>query len=132
MKSKNTIQQIENAYNAISGICEENIYDEQNLYHKTYEKIKNASSILLNNAMRLSRGQSSLIKSTNKILTIQDINTLMFKIYQILSSVEFSQTKEAEISKCISECNLNPKDILVLTPSREEQCVKIQALLNNL
>ncbi|MBO5037971.1 MAG: hypothetical protein J6C85_00735 [Alphaproteobacteria bacterium] len=127
-----TINIIKQLNTCISDICEENIYDTQNLYHKTYEKIKNASDTLLNNAMRLSRGQQGLIKTSDKALTLTDIKALMTNIYQTMASVDFLKNKEKEIRTCILEYHINPEDILVAMPSNKIQYLNAKTLLDNL
>ena len=111
-KIMQTIKVIEQLNTAVSEICEESIYDKQNLYCKTYEMIKNVSDMLLYNAMRMNRGQSGIIKKSDKDLTLEDIKALMTKIYSTMSSVDFLKNKEKEIRTYISEAHINPKDIL--------------------
>ncbi|MBP3687577.1 MAG: hypothetical protein J6J35_04330 [Alphaproteobacteria bacterium] len=132
MEEKSLIAHLEYMNTGISEICEEHIFEEQAFYHKTYEKIKNASDSLLNNAMRLSRGQSLLIKSTDKMLTLQDIDTLMLKIYQTMVSPKLVKTKEKEIRNYLTQYHINPESILLATPSKEEQYFNAQTLLNHL
>lgn len=127
-----TINIIKQLNTCISDICEENIYDTQNFYHKTYEKIKNASDTLLNNAMRLSRGQQGLIKTSDKALTLADIKTLMTNIYQTMASVDFLKNKEKEIRAYILEYHINLEDILVAMPSDKIQYLNAKTLLDNL
>jgi len=112
-----TIEQIEMINEYIEDECQEYLYYAPNINKKIFERIKNASSTLLNNAMRLLRNQTPIIESEKGLLNLENTAKLMFKIYQELKTTDFPIIKENKIKNIIQEeFHLNPNNLLLPYP----------------
>ena len=117
------IKQIEFINECIDEECQEDLYYTPRANSLIAERIRNASLLLLNNAMRLLRNQTPIIKSA-KPFTIIDTKDLMLKIYQIMLSADFLVIKENKIRNIMqNDYVLNPSELLQPNPSfyTEEQ-----------
>ena len=124
------IKQIEYINECISDACQENLFYTPRANRLISERIRNASLMLLNNAMRLIRNQSPIIKS-EKPLSLTQTKDLMFKMYQIMLSVEFLITKENKIRNIMqNEYALNPDDLLQPNPSFTQDELKNLRILH--
>jgi len=124
------IKQIEFINECIDEECQENLYYTPRANSLIAERIRNASLMLLNNAMRLLRNQSPIIKSA-KPLTIADTKDLMLKMYQIMLSADFLVTKENIIRKMMqNDYTLNPLELLQSNPSFYTEELKNLKLLH--
>ena len=124
------IKQIEFINECISDECQENMFYTPRANGLISERIRNASLLLLNNAMRLIRNQSPIIKS-EKPLTLTQTKDLMFKIYQIMLSADFLITKENKIRSIMqNDYTLNPNDLLQPNPSFYTEELKTLYLLS--
>lgn len=125
------IEQIEFIQESIEDECQEYLYYWPHANKCIYERIKNASFSLLNNALRIFRNQTPLIKTKSRPLTIERTRDLLFKIYQTILTSDFPIKKEERIKKIMySEFSLIPEDILKLTPTTEHEYFKNVAILN--
>ena len=125
------IKQIEFINDCINEECQENLFYTPKANRLTSERIRNASLLLLNNAMRILRNQTPMIKAEKQPLTIQKTKDLMLKIYQIMLSLDFPIIKENKIRKIMqNEFDLNPNDLLQPNPSFAQEELKNLKLLN--
>ena len=124
------IKQIEFINECISDECRENLFYTPRVNSLISERIRNAALMLLNNAMRLLRNQSPIIKS-EKTLTLTQTKDLMFKIYQIMLTADFLITKENKIRNIMqNEYALNPSELLQPNPSFAQDELKNFKLLH--
>lgn len=133
MKTDNwaLIKQIEFIKEAIEDECQEYLYYQPYTNKCIYERIKNASSTLLYNALRLFRNQTPLIKTQTGSLTIENTKDLLFKMYQIMLTTDFPIHKENKIKTIMyKEFALNSEDLLQTTPTIEQEYFKNLAILN--
>lgn len=111
------IKQIEFINECIDEECQENLYYTPRANSLIAERIRNGSLLLLNNAMRLLRNQTPIIKSA-KPFTIIDTKDLMLKMYQIMLSADFLVIKENKIRRIMqNDYTLNPSELLQPNPS---------------
>ena len=111
------IKQIEFINDCIDEECQEDLYYTPRANSLIAERIRNASLMLLNNAMRLLRNQTPIIKSKTPF-TIADTKDLMLKMYQIMLSADFLVIKENRIKNIMQDdYTLNPAELLQPNPS---------------
>ena len=111
------IKQIEFINECIDEECQEDLYYTPRANSLIAERIRNASLLLINNAMRLLRNQSPIIKSKTPF-TVANTKDLMLKIYQIMLSADFLVIKENKIRKIMqNDYTLNPDELLQQNPS---------------
>jgi len=111
------IEQIEMLNESIEDECQEYLFYTPGANRRIYERIKNASDMLLNNAMRLVRAQSPIIKPKQGELSLESTRNLMFKIYKELMSSDFPIIRENRIKKIMQEeFYLNPDELLLTYP----------------
>ncbi len=125
------IKQIELIDEYITDECQEYLYylPKNNIH--IFERIKNASTILVNNAARILRNQTPLIKTKNNSLTLEQIRDLMMKMYKIILTNDCPVIKEDKIKKIIEdEFFIKASDLLQQNPSRETEYIKNRLLLN--
>ena len=134
MKTNNwtLIEQIEFIKESIEDECQEYLYYQPHSNKCIYERIKNASTSLLYNALRIFRNQTPLIKTQTKTpLTIERTKDLMFKIYQTLLTTDFPVHKENRIRTIMhNEFALDPEELLQLNPTMEQEYFKNLAILS--
>ena len=112
-----TIEQLEMLNECIEDECQEYLFYTPGANRRIYERIKNASDMLLNNAMRLVRAQSPIIKPKQGELSLESTRNLMFKIYKELMSSDFPIIRENRIKKIMQEeFYLNPDELLLTYP----------------
>lgn len=128
----NIIKQIELLNEYITDECSEYLYYQPRYNGKIFEKIKNASTMLLNNSMRLVRNQKALIyKEDKKELTIEETKEILFKMYQIIIQPEMPINKEDKIKKMMRDnYNLNSDKLLQNNPPIALQEIRNRLLLN--
>lgn len=127
----NLIEQIELINDYIDEECQEYLYYLPQSNRCVFERIRNASMMLLNNAMRLLRNQTPIIKSATKPLTIERTKELMLKIYQTMIISEFPIIKENKIKKLMKEeFAVNPEELLRVNPPANKEEERIKILLN--
>ena len=125
------IRQIELINDYIDEECQENLFYTPRGNSRVFEHIRNASLILLNNAMRLIRNQTPMIKSKVEPLTLQRTKELMFRMYQITQLTDFPIIKENKIKKLMEdEYTINADELLKDNPSNDAEEIKIRLLLN--
>lgn len=129
----NLIKQIELIHEYISDECQEYIYYVPKGSNNVSQKIINASSTLVNNAMRILRNQKPLLYDENaKPLTLEQIKNMMFKIYQVVLTAKIPVKKENILRKILKEdFAINPDNLLQPNPSMEREEYKIAMLLNH-
>ena len=129
----NLIKQIELINEYIFDECQEYLYYAPRGNSNIFEKITNASTTLINGAMRLLRNQKPLLYDKNSIpLTVEQIKNIMFKIYQVIITSEIPIKKETILRKIMKDdFALNPDDLLQTNPSMEKEEYKISLLLDN-
>ncbi len=103
------------ANSVINNYCLSGLYDETDIYQKTYQKITNLSNTLLNTAIRLSKGQKPLLY-TKKLLSVKDIERCMKELCQILSTPDFMPIMEKNIFNLIRRYSLCPAEIFIENP----------------
>lgn len=112
-----TIEQIEMIKEYIEDECQEYIFYTPGANRRIYERIKNASDILLNNAMRILRNQTPIITTQQKTLNLENTKKLMFKMYKVLMTSDFPIIKENKIRKIMQEeFHLNSNELLLTYP----------------
>ncbi len=126
------IKQIELFNEYIADECSEYLYYQPRYNSRVFEKIKNASMLLVNNAMRILRNQNALIYTEEKkALTVEDTKEILFKIYQIILLSEMPINKENKIRKMIKDdFKINPDRILQSNQPTALQEVRNRLLLN--
>lgn len=125
------IRQIELINDYILEECQENLFYAPRSNSCVFERIRNASMMLLNNATRLLRNQSPLIKSKAAPLTLEKTKELMFKMYKIIMISDFPIIKENKIKKVMeNEFAVNPNELLLENPSDEIEEKKVHIILN--
>ena len=125
------IQQLEFIDNCIKDECEGYLFYRPKSNSDIFDRIRNASNMLLNNALRMMRNQQPIIKSCPQALTLEQTKDLMFKIYKNIMAPEFPVIIENKIKKMMAtEFLLNPDELLKNTPSIETEYVKNLAILN--
>ena len=126
------IKQIELLDEYITDECSEYLYYQPRYNSKIYEKIKNASTLLVNNAMRILRNQNALIYTEEKkALTVEDTKEMLFRMYQIVIDTEMPINKENKIKKIMqNDFKINPDKILQSNQPTALQEVRNQLLLN--
>jgi len=129
--SLNQIKQMELIKDYITEECQEYIYYKPASCSRTFQKIKNATFIIFNNAMRILRNQTPIIKTKKDVLTIEQSKNLMFKIYQIVSTTDFPVKKEEKIKEVMEkEFFINSTDLLKTMPPEEEEYRRVKAILH--
>lgn len=112
-----TIEQIEMINEYIEDECQEYLFYTPGANRRIFERIKNASDMLLNNAMRVLRNQSPIIATKQSNLNLENTKNLMFKMYQELKTSDFPIIKENKIRKMMQdEFQLNPNELLLTYP----------------
>ena len=126
------IKQIELLNEYISDECSEYLYYQPRYNSRVFEKIKNASDLLVNNAMRLLRNQKGLIYTEEKkALTIENTKEILFRIYQIILLPELPINKENKIRTMVhNDFKMNPDKILQSNQPEILQEVRNKFLLN--
>lgn len=125
------IEQINYLQESIEDECQEYLYYLPHANRCIYERIKNASTSLLYNALRIFRNQTPLIKTKKNFLSIESTKELMLKIYQTMLTTDFPIQKENRIKAIMqNEFYLNPEDLLQTTPATEQEYYKNLAVLN--
>lgn len=125
------IEQISYLQEAIEDECQEYLYYLPHANRCIYERIKNASTSLLHNALRIFRNQTPLIKTKKTFLSIEATKELMLKIYQTMLTTDFPIQKENNIKTIMrEEFLLNPDDLLQTNPTTEQEYFKNLAILN--
>jgi len=125
------IEQIDYLHESIEDECQEYLYYLPHANRCIYERINNASTFLLHNALRIFRNQKPLIKTNKAFLTIENTKELMLKIYQTMLTTDFPIQKENQIKNIMrEEFMLNPEDLLRTTPTTEQEYYKNLSLLN--
>jgi len=126
------IKQIELINDYINDECQEHLFYLPRSNSMVFERIRNASFTLLNNAMRILRNQKPIIKQSEGILTLEKTRELMLKMYKILLTEDFPIKKENKIRTLIKdEFNINPTDILVSNPNDDQEEKKTWQLLHH-
>ena len=126
------IKQIELLNEYIADECSEYLYYQPKYNSQVFEKIKNASALLVSNAMRILRNQNALIYTEEKkILTVENTKEILFRIYQIILQAEIPINKENKIRKMMkNDFKINPEKILQNNQPRTLQEARNKMLLN--
>lgn len=125
------IEQINYLQESIEDECQEYLYYMPHANRCIYERIRNASIFLLNNALRIFRNQTPIIKTKKAFLSIEGTKDLMLKIYQTILTTDFPIQKENQIKAIMQkEFLLNPDDLLRNTQTTEQEYCKNLSLLN--
>lgn len=126
------INQLENIDNCIVDECQENLYFVADDNDKAAVRIRNASFLLLNNAMRIVRHQSSIIKTLAAELTLERTKDLMTEMCQILYERDNFLNKENKIRKLMAEkFALNAPELLKNPPSSDIEYQKNKIILQD-
>lgn len=134
MKEKyQIIEEITNIRNNIIDECQKEIYGEYKFNSIIYQKILNASNTLFNNALRINRKQTSLIKGLDKDINLCATKNILQKMYIAILSFEMAPKKENMIIKVLKEYNLDENKLLLSTPSYKNEyassCLILEGLL---
>ena len=134
MKEKyQIIEEITNIRNNIIDECQKEIYGEYKFNSIIYQKILNASNTLFNNALRINRKQTSLIKGLDKDINLCTTKNILQKMYMTILSFEMAPKKENMIIKVLKEYNLDENKLLLSTPSYKNEyassCLILEGLL---
>lgn len=126
------IKQIELLNEYIVEECSEYLYYQPRYNSRVFEKIKNASTLLVDNAMRILRNQKALIYTEEKkALTIENSKEILFQIYKIILLSEMPINKENKIRKMMeNDFKINPDKILQSNQPTALQEVRNLLLLN--
>lgn len=108
MNNIEDIKFIEKTYEEISSQYEGCLYDKEDPYHITYQRIHNAVTILLNSA----------IKANNDVNTLDNLKTIMLEIKNILLTVMFPYDQDKSIRTLLARYNYNPEKLLITNPTR--------------
>ena len=81
---KKIIEEITNIRDNIIEECQKELYDDYEYNSLVYQKIFNASNMLFNNALRINREQSSLIKCLNEDITLKTTKNILQKIFKAI------------------------------------------------
>jgi len=112
-----TIEQLEMLNEYIEDECQEYLFYTPGANRRTFERIKNASDKLLNNAMRIIRNQSPIIKAEQGNFNLESTKNLMFKMYKELMTSDFPIIKENKIRDIMQkEFYLKPDELLITYP----------------
>lgn len=115
------IEQIKYLQESIEDECQEYLYYMPHANRCIYERINNASTMLLHNVLRIFRNQTPLIKTKKSPLSVERTKELMFQIYQIMMTTDFPIQKENNIKNIMrEEFLLNPDDLLQNNPTTEQ------------
>ena len=98
---KKIIEEITNIRDNIIEECQKELYDDYEYNSLVYQKIFNASNMLFNNALRINREQSSLIKCLNEDITLKTTKNILQKIFKVVLSFEMAPKKENMIRNII-------------------------------
>ncbi|MBR1374424.1 hypothetical protein IJ556_08265 [bacterium] len=131
MKGNNwdLIKQLELINSYIQDECSEYVFYKPKSNMRIFCRIKNASDILFNNALRLIRNQYPIIKSSS--LTLVQTQQLMFQMYKLLLANDFPAVIEDKIKKLMqNDFALNPDELLKDYPSANEAYIQNYRLLH--
>jgi hypothetical protein len=106
------IEEITNIKDNIIEECQKELYDDYKFNSLVYQKIFNASNMLFNNALRINRKQSSLIKCLNEDITLKTTKNILQKIFKVVLSFEMAPKKENMIIKVLNEYNIDENVLL--------------------
>jgi len=109
-QTKNLINLIENVYEEICVECQNSLFYPPKKYQESCIHIRNASTILYNEAARIFNENKEYGKKSN--LTINQIEKLLRKILEILQEPEIMPHKEKEIKNIFKEKNLKSENYL--------------------
>ena len=127
------IEEIINIRDCIIDECQKELFDDYKYNALTYQKIFNASNALFNNALRINRQQKSLIKCSNKDITLNKTRNVLQKIFDVVLSFEMAPKKECMLIKLLKDNNINDKELLQPTPTYRNSyaaaCLTIEGLL---
>ena len=104
--TNNELKEIEEIYQNIRLVCEDNLYDIKSSNYKFTKKIINVSLFLVNQAIKQSKGCNA---PSN--LDICKIKSTLFAIYNILVKLDFFSNKEKEIDNIIENNSINLEEV---------------------
>lgn len=123
------LKKIKTIHEAIYGECEKRLFYSPNDYQRFFQKIMNSSSNLSYNAMHLLKNQKTLPNFYEKNLSVENIQSLLIAIYNIVSNDDYPNVMEQKIRKLISGYKLNIDDLLITIPSDEKEYIKTKITL---
>ena len=129
---KKIIEEITNIRDNIIEECQKELYDDYEYNSLVYQKIFNASNMLFNNALRINREQSSLIKCLNEDITLKTTKNILQKIFKVVLSFEMAPKKENMIIKVLKEHNIDEKTLLLSTPMRRNPYIVSYPMLEGI
>ena len=132
-KKYQIIEEITNIRNSIINECQKEIYCEYRLNSLVYQKTLNACNLLFNNALRIKRKQTSLIKELDRDKNLCTTKNILQKIYTAILSFEMPPKKENMIIKILKEYNIDENKLLIPTPTYRNDyassCLILEGLL---
>ncbi len=133
MTSKpNEMTMLENIYKAIYNECERRLYYPPESNQQIYQKILNAATTLYYNGLKSLKHADESLRLSEKEFTAQRIIEFLDSMHQIITDIDFPQTTEMKIKQLIKNYGLNSDELLIPTPSIEEDYLKTQIILNGI